>query len=183
MKDIIEMVKYFEDSGLILKGVSEIIQNEAKEQNRGFLSILAGKGVIATSQWRAVNRAGEGTIAKRQDRGIVRAGYGIKKVQKTTAKNKYGFLMPPHPLANFEIQKYYHNHAQQSSKNETRFNGVYSRDNLPQIKNGEYEINLDEYHDIGTHWIALYVLNNDVTYFNSFRVEHIPKEIKAFIGI
>ena len=50
MKDIIEMVKYFEDSGLILKGVSEIIQNEAKEQNRGFLSILAGKGGIATSQ-------------------------------------------------------------------------------------------------------------------------------------
>ena len=63
----------------------------------------------------------------------------------------------------------------------------YSRDNLPKtkfqekIKNGAYVINLDEYSDIGTHWIALYVLNNDVTYFDSFRVEHTPKEIKVFI--
>ena len=81
--------------------------------------------------------------------------------------------MPPHPLTNFEIQKYY--------QNEPRFNGVYSRDNLPKIKDGAYVINLDEYSDIGTHWVALYVHNNDVTYFDSFSVEHIPKEVKAFI--
>ena len=43
-----------------------------------------------------------------------------------------------------------------------------------------YVINLDEYSDIGTHWIAFYALN-DVTYFDSFGVEHIPKEIKIFI--
>ena len=42
-------------------------------------------------------------------------------------------------------------------------------------------INLDEYSDIGTHWIALYALNNNVTYFDSFGVEHISKEIKIFI--
>ena len=90
--------------------------------------------------------------------------------------------MLPHPLNNFEIQKYYHNHAQQSSKNETRFNGVYCTDNLPKIKYGAYVINLHEYSDIGTRWIALYVLNNNVTHFDSFGVEHIPKEIKAFIG-
>ena len=82
--------------------------------------------------------------------------------------------MPPHPLTNFEIQKYY--------QNEPRFNGVYSRDNLPKIKDGAYVINLDEYSDIGTHWIALYVKNNIVTYFDSFGVEHIPKEIKTFIN-
>ena len=46
---------------------------------------------------------------------------------------------------------------------------------------GVYIINLDEYSDIGTHWVALYVQNN-VTYFDSFGVEHIPKEIKAFIN-
>ena len=63
-----------------------------------------------------------------------------------------------------------------------RFNGVYSRDNLPnKIKDGAYVINLDEYSDIGTHWIALYLLNNNVTYFDSFGVEHIPKEIKNLI--
>ena len=44
-----------------------------------------------------------------------------------------------------------------------------------------YIINLDDYSDIGTHWVALHVHNNDVTYFYSFGVEHIPKEIKAFI--
>ena len=66
--------------------------------------------------------------------------------------------MPPHPLTNFEIQKYY--------QNEPGFNGIYARDNLSRIKDG----------------VALYVQNNDVTYFDSFGVEHIPKEIKTFIG-
>ena len=64
-------------------------------------------------------------------------------------------------------------------ENESRFNGVYSKDNLSKIKDGEYIINLDEYSDIGTHWVALWV-NNNVTYFDSFGVEHIPKEIIKF---
>ena len=85
-----------------------------------------------------------------------------------------GFLILPHPWTSFEIQKYY--------ENELRFNGVYSRDNLPKIKDGAYIINLDEYCDIGTHWVALLVDNNDVTYFDSFGVENILKEIKTFIG-
>ena len=64
-----------------------------------------------------------------------------------------------------------------------RFNGVFSRDNLPKtIKNGAYVINLDEYADVGTHWIALCAKNNEVIYFDSFGVEHVPKEIKRFIG-
>ena len=67
-------------------------------------------------------------------------------------------------------------------ENESRFTGVYSRDNLPnEIKDGAYAINLDEHSDIGTHWVALYVKNNDITYFDSFGVEHIPKEIIKFI--
>ena len=45
-----------------------------------------------------------------------------------------------------------------------------------------YVIHLDEYSDIGTHWVAFYVINNDVTYFDSFGVEHIPKDIRTFIG-
>ena len=65
----------------------------------------------------------------------------------------------------------------------SRFNGVYSRDNLPKtIKNGAYVINLGEYSDIGTHWIALYVNNKTVTYFDSFGIEHIPTEIIKFIN-
>ena len=51
-----------------------------------------------------------------------------------------------------------------------------------KIKDGAYIINLDEYSDIGTYWIALYVQNNDVTYFDSFGVKDIPKEIRIFIS-
>ena len=72
------------------------------------------------------------------------------------------------------MQKYY--------QNESRFNRVYLRDNLSKIKDGADVINLDEYSDIGTHWVSLWVDNNSVIYFDSFGVEHIPKEIKAFIG-
>ena len=82
--------------------------------------------------------------------------------------------MQRHPLTNFEIMKYY--------ENESRFNGVYSRDNLTnKIKDGAYVINPDEYSDIGTHWDALWVNINNITYFNSFGVDHLPKEIKAFL--
>ena len=84
--------------------------------------------------------------------------------------------MQPHLLTNFEIMKYY--------ENESRFNGVYSRDNLPnKIKDGAYVINLDEYSDIGTHWVALWVNINNVTYFDSFGVEHLPKELKHLLKI
>ena len=78
-------------------------------------------------------------------------------------------------MTNFEIQTYY--------QNEPKFIGFYSRDNfLDKIKNEAYIINLDEDSDIGTHWIALYVNNKTVTYFDSFGIEHMPKEVKTFIG-
>ena len=70
----------------------------------------------------------------------------------------------------FEIREYY--------ENEPKFNGVYSRNNLSKIKDGAYKINLDEYESTGTHWIALYVNDNNVTYFDRFGVKHILKEIK-----
>ena len=85
------------------------------------------------------------------------------------------FLMPPHPLTNFEIQKYY--------ENEPRFNGDYSRNNVPKkIKDEEYVINLNEYPEVGTHWIALFFSRSEIVYFDSFGVEHVPEEIKEFVG-
>ena len=75
--------------------------------------------------------------------------------------------MPSHPPTNFEIQKYY--------ENQPKCNGVYSKINLSKIKDETYIINLNKYESVGTHWIALYVNDNNVTYFDSFRVEHIPK--------
>ena len=164
MKDILKIVESLENSGLLLKGVSETIKKEAKEQKGGFLSILLG--ILGASlignmlTGKGVMRAGEGTF---------RVGYGSKK------PSLIFFLIPPHPLTNFEIQMYY--------QNEPKFNGVYSKDNLPdKIKDGAYVIKLHEYSDIGTHWIALYVNTKTVTYFDSCGVEHIPKEIKKIVS-
>ena len=79
-------------------------------------------------------------------------------------------------MTNFEIQKYY--------QNEPKFNSVYSRNNLPKkIKDGEYIINLDEYAYVETHWDALSCKRSEVVYFDSFGAEHVPEEMKEFIGI
>ena len=83
--------------------------------------------------------------------------------------------MPPHPLTNLEIQNYF--------KDEPRFNGAFSRNNLPKTrKNGPYVIHLDHSKNTGSHWVVLLVKSNEVIYFNSFGVEHLPIEIKKFIG-
>ena len=74
MEDNIKIVKYLEDSGLLLKWVTETVQNELKEQKGGFLSILLGTlgasslGNLLTGK--ETNRAGE---------GVIRAGYGNNK--------------------------------------------------------------------------------------------------------
>ena len=78
--DVIKIVKSLEDSGLLIKGVSETIKNEAREQKGGFIgmlldilgasllgTLLTGKGVIATSQGQGTIRAGEGTVRAGQD--------------------------------------------------------------------------------------------------------------------
>ena len=109
-----------------------------------------------------------------------------------------GFLIPPHSLTNFEIQKYY--------KSKPRFNGVFSRNNLSEynsikkIKNVAYIINLDEYANVGIAYIInldenangnanmqihielpYFLKRNEIVYFDSFSVEYIPEEIKKFI--
>ena len=85
-------------------------------------------------------------------------GKGTIKASEDTVRADQDFL-PPHPLKNFERQRYY--------EKEPKFNGVYWRNNLPQIKDGAYVINLDEFKPIGTHWTALYDNAENVTYFDS----------------
>ena len=82
--------------------------------------------------------------------------------------------MLPHPLKIFEMQKFY--------QNEPKFNGVYSKNSLPKIKDWAFVINLNGYKSIGTHRIYLNANDDNVTYFDSFGVEYIPKEIRKFIG-
>ena len=93
MGDIIKIVKSLEDSGLLIKWVTETVQNEVKEKKGGFLSMslgtlgasllwnfLTGKGAIETSQGRGIYRAGKGKGISRAGEGIVRAGYGYNKM-------------------------------------------------------------------------------------------------------
>ena len=87
MEGIIKIVKSLEDSGLLLKGVTETIQNEVKEQKGGFLSMLLG--TLGTSLlgntlagW-GINRAGEGIVRAGEGAKKVRAGYGY-----CSSKNK-----------------------------------------------------------------------------------------------
>ena len=71
--------------------------------------------------------------------------------------------MPLHPLTNFETKKHY--------ENEQKFNGLFSRDNLPKKrKDCAYVINLDECKDVGTEWIALFCKKKEIVYFDSFGV-------------
>ena len=83
MKGLDEIVKSLEDSRLLLKGVSETIQNEAKEQKGGFLSMLLG--ILGASLLGNI-LAGKGT--NRAGEGIIRASYGNRKGRKATTKNK-----------------------------------------------------------------------------------------------
>ena len=181
-----DIIKALENSGILLKGVSKTIKDETKEQNGGFLSMLlgtlgpsllgnllsGGKGSVASrAKGEGIMRAGEGSVANRTDGdGIVRAGEG-----NGSKKKNLNSLLPFHPSTNIEISEYY--------KNESRFNGLYSRNNLPKtIKKGAYVINLDEYENTGTHWASLLVKPKYAVYFDSFGVEHIPKEINKVIG-
>ena len=163
MNDINKVIAALENSGILLKGVTKAIENETKEQRGGFLSMLLG--TLGASLLRNLLTSGKGIV--RAGDGIVRGGEGSKK--------KLNLLLPFHPLTNTEISEYY--------KNEPRFNGVYSRNNLPnKIKKGAYVINLDEYENTGTHWVSLFVKPKYTVYFDSFGIEYIPKEINKFIN-
>ena len=116
MNDIIKIIQALEDSNILLKGVTETVKDETKEKKGGFVSMLLGTvgasllGNLLTGK--GFVRAGYGN---NKGKGVVRADYGHQL-------KKSGYLIPPHSLTNFEIQKYY--------QNEPRFNGVYSRNNL-----------------------------------------------------
>ena len=83
-------------------------------------------------------------------------------------------MSPPHPLTNFEIEKYY--------EKEPQFQGVFSRNSLPKrSRDGGYVVNLDDLGRSGTHWVALFIQKKGAVYFDSFGVERLPEEIKKFL--
>ena len=141
MNDIMKIVKSLEESGLLIKDVSETIKNKVKEQKGEFISILLGT--------LGASLLGNLLI----DKGTIGAGKG------TVRAGQAEFLMSSHLLINFEKQKYY--------QNEPKFNGVYSCTNWPKIKDDTYVIILDEFKSIKTHWIALCVNSNNIICFDS----------------
>ena len=108
------------------------------------LNLLTGTIVKTKTLAKGVMRVGVGAIVTSPRRGTIRAGKGTIRSD---------ILMPSHPLINFEILNYY--------QNEPKFNGVYSINNLPKIKDGPYTIKLGEYKSIETNWPALYVNGNN----------------------
>ena len=117
LNDIMKIIKALENSGILFKGISKVIKNETKEQKGGFLSMLLG--TLGASLLGNLLTGGKGIM--RAGDGIVRKGSGSKKTLNS--------LLSFHPLTNIEISEYY--------ANEPRFNGVYSRNNLPKkIKKG-----------------------------------------------
>ena len=149
-----------------MKGITKTTKYETKNQKGGFLGMLSGTlGASLLGYMLAEKEILRAAYVNKEEKGILRASYGS---ERSSILNF--FLIPPHPLTNFERQKFY--------QNEPIFNGVYSRDNLPNtIKDGAYVVNLDEYADVGTHCIALFNSNIEIIYLESFEVEHIPKEI------
>ena len=111
MNDIIKTIEALENSGILLKGVTKTIENETKEQRGGFLSMLLG----------TLGASLLGNLLT--GKGMMRAGEGIVRADER-AKKTLNSLLPFHPLTNIEINEYY--------INEPRFNGVYSRNNLPK---------------------------------------------------
>ena len=143
---MVKIVKALEDSDVLMKGVSKTLTNDAQKGGALSLipmlcdtlgiSLLSRKGLFRAGSGNKCN-CGQGMYrAGNQGKGLFRAGQGIKKKS-----------MPPHSLTNFEIMDYF--------KNEPRFNGVYSRKNLPKtIKKGAYVINIDKFKNTGTHWVV-----------------------------
>ena len=169
MDDIMKIFKSPEESDLLIKYFSKTIKNELKQQKSRFFSmifctlgasllgnLLTGKEVIL---------AGEGAITLSRGRSTIRAGEETNRIGQNF-----------HAASSFEIEKYY--------QNKPKFKGSYSRNNLTKIMHEAYLINLDEYKSKRTYWLALYLDGNNVwvsynaTYFDSFGVEHIPKEMQ-----
>ena len=149
MNKFIKTIKSLEKSGVLIDGVTEKVKHEIKKQEGGFLGDLLAP-LAASIKQSVISSIIKGVSG----RGVRRAGRGyMKKI----------FLIPHHPLNNIEITNYFNC--------EPRFNGVFSRNNLPRIKDGTYSINLDDRNSKGTHWASLFMDRNTILYCDSFELD------------
>ena len=178
MKDIMKIVKFLRETGLLIKCLSGTFENKAKEQKGVFLIILLGTlGIILLGNL----LLRKGVYA---DDGVVSAWEGATATNwggQGATRSVKDVLILFHHLTNFGIQKYH--------KNDLNFNVVNLRVNSSVVtthtalkKDKTYVANLDDYNLIGSNWIALYVNGGTMTLFDGYEVEYIPKEIEKFIG-
>ena len=149
MNKFIKTIKSLEKSGVLIDGVTEKVKHEIKKQEGGFLGALLAP-LAASIKQSVISSIIKGVSG----RGVRRAGRGYMKEI---------FLIPHHPLNNIEITNYFNC--------EPRFNGVFSRNNLPRIKDGTYSINLDDRNSKGTHWASLFMDGNTILYYDSFELD------------
>ena len=138
LNDLNKIITALEEHDILLKGVGKTVKNEIKKQGR-FLSMLLG--TLGAS---LLGNLLTGKGLYRTGKGMYRTGQGLKN------KN------PFHPLTNFEIMDYFDKIKE--------FNGVFSRNNLPKLKNGAYVINLDHSENTGTYWVVRFMKNNFTFY-------------------
>ena len=148
MDNITRIIKSRENSAALIDGISKTVKHEIKRQKGGFLGMLLG--TLGASML-----------------GNMLAGKGIKRSGKWVIWIK--FLVLFYPLSNIEITK--------SFNYKPRFNSVYSKNNLPRIKDRVYVINLHDNQSKGTHWVSLFIDRNTAVYFDSVGTEYIPQDV------
>ena len=148
INDIIKTIKPLKDSTVLIGGVTETVKDVIKKQEGGFLGALLAP--LAASLVQPVI-------------------YSVVKVISRKRIYEWKFLVPLHPLNNIKIINYF--------KYEPRFNGEFSRNNLPKIKNGAYVINLNDENIKGTHWVLLLIDKNTAVYFDFFGIGYIQQEV------
>ena len=157
LEDLIKIITALEEHDILLKGTTKTIQNETKKQEGGFLSMLLGTlGASLLGNLLTVKGM------HRNGNGIYRTGQRLNKINSISSSTS------------FEIMDYF--------KDVEGFKRVFSRNSLPKLKNGAYVINLDHSENTGTHWVVIFMKKDEVIYFDSFRIEYIPKEIMKKIG-
>ena len=140
MNDIIKIIKWLKDSGVLIDGVTETVKHEIKRQEGGFL-----RAFLAPFPTSIVQSDISSVVKGISGKGVRRQRINENKVQRI---NEYKFLFPLHSLSNIKTTNYFNY--------EPRFDDVFSRNNLRRLKDWAYVINLDGkkvYKQIGFHYL------------------------------
>ena len=151
MNDIIKIIKSLENSGVLIGRVTETVNHEIKKQESGFVGALL-EPLAASIVQPVISSVAKGISGEEQEDDIW-----------------INILVLLRPLNSIEITTYFNY--------EPRFNGIFSKNNLPKIKDGVYVINFYDQKSKETHRISLFIDRNTAAYFDSFGIEYIPQEV------